>query len=69
MDIIKELIVDEITMYHSKEAREEYRRVRKAYPKGILEKIYAKEDGADDSEAETKSTVSSKSKKATAISA
>lgn len=60
IEIIKELIVDEITMYHSKEAREEYRKLRKVCPKGVLEKIYAKEQEQDEAEADTKSTASYK---------
>jgi serine/threonine protein kinase len=38
--ILRELIVDEILLYHSKEAREYYEKCKVKYPKGVLEILY-----------------------------
>lgn len=37
---MRELIVDEILLYHSKEAREYYDKCKTKYPKGVLEILY-----------------------------
>ena len=41
-DIIKELILDEVIMYNSKDARKENRSIRNLNPNGFLEQIYMK---------------------------
>jgi serine/threonine protein kinase len=38
--ILRELIFDEILLYHSKEAQQHYQESKKANPKGVLETIY-----------------------------
>lgn len=38
--ILRELIVDEILLYHSKEARDYYEKCKVKYPKGVLEILY-----------------------------
>ena len=38
--ILRELITDEILLYHSKEAREYYEKCKLKYPKGVLEILY-----------------------------
>ena len=38
--ILRELIIDEILLYHSKEAREYYERCKLKYPQGVLEILY-----------------------------
>ena len=37
---MRELIVDEILLYHSKEARDYYEKCKVKYPKGVLEILY-----------------------------
>jgi hypothetical protein len=38
--ILRELIIDEILLYHSKEAREYYEKCKVKYPQGVLEILY-----------------------------
>jgi len=38
--ILRELIIDEILLYHSKEARDYYEKCKVKYPKGVLEILY-----------------------------
>lgn len=38
--ILRELIMDEILLYHSKEARDYYEKCKAKYPKGVLEILY-----------------------------
>ena len=38
--ILRELIVDEVMLYHSKDARDYYQKCKEKYPRGILELIY-----------------------------
>ena len=43
-DIVKELIIDEIIMANSKEARKVNRELREKHKKGVLEFIYERQD-------------------------
>ena len=43
-DILRELILDEIILSNSKEARHLNRDLRERYPKGILELFYERQD-------------------------
>ncbi len=38
--ILRELIIDEILLYHSLEAREYYEKCKAKYPQGVLEILY-----------------------------
>lgn len=43
--ILRELIMDEIILYHSEEARNYHKQCKVKYPKGILETIYQRVGG------------------------
>jgi hypothetical protein len=38
--ILKDLVLDEIILYHNKNARKYYMQLKKKYPQGVLEMLY-----------------------------
>jgi len=46
-EILKELILDEIILYHSPQAKAYNKRVGIQYPQGILEQVYEKQGESD----------------------
>ena len=42
-DILRELILDEVIMFNSKEGRKTYRKLQCKYPDGLLERIYTRQ--------------------------
>eukprot|EP00347_Sterkiella_histriomuscorum_P003151 403365398 len=53
--ILRDLLLDEIVLYHSSKARAFYDQCKQKYPRGILEKIYVRRDSNIDSDEDMKS--------------
>lgn len=59
--ILRELILDEVLIYHSQPARKYYEQCKKLYPNGLLEKLYKRTDDECCSEDDLKTEDSSNS--------